>query len=152
MKLHPGICLTALLFLTVGGSTLRAGAGDNQPTNNPTGTWKVTQIPKATYEPTLKLKLAGDKLTGTLTRNTGSKIEELPLEDGKLKGSEISFAVHFFSQVYRNGVLQLPDTNYMSHWKFQCTINGDVIKGKVEKESSMAGSRTQDWEARRVPD
>ena len=116
---------------------------------NPTGTWKVTQVPKSSYEPILKLKLEGDKLTGTITRNTGSKIEVLPIEDGKLKGSEISFDIHFFSQVFKNGVLQPANTNAMSHWKFQGTIESDDIKGKVEKESS-AGSRTQDWEARRA--
>jgi hypothetical protein len=150
MKLHPDIYLTVLL-LTVCISTLRVGAGENQPTNNPTGTWKVTQIPKSTYSPTLKLKFEGDKLTGTLTRNTGTKIEELAIQDGKLKGSEITFTVHFFAQVLsKNGVPQPPDTNYISHWKFQGTISGDIIKGKVEKESSIAGIRTQEWEARRV--
>jgi len=132
-------------FLAFIGLTIRAA----ETGVNPTGTWKVTQVPKATYEPILKLKLDGDKLTGSLTRNTGTKIEELPIQDGKLTGSEISFATHFFSQTFKNGVLQPADTNYMSHWKFQGTISDDSIKGKVEKESS-AGSRIQDWEAKRI--
>jgi hypothetical protein len=143
MKIKHSICIAAaLLFLA---ATVSAGESDA----NPTGTWKVTQVPKSTYEPTLKLKLEGDKLSGTITRNTGTKIEELTIEDGKLNGSEVTFATHFFSQVYKGGVLQPADTNFMSHWKFQGTISGDSIKGKVVKESS-AGSRTQDWEARRI--
>jgi hypothetical protein len=135
--------LVGLLAVT----SLTVSAGE--PDANPTGTWKVTQVPKSTYEPTLKLKLEGDKLSGTITRNTGTKIEELTIEDGKLNGSEVTFATHFFSQVYKGGVLQPADTNFMSHWNFQGTISGDSIKGKVVKES-FAGSRTQDWEARRI--
>ena len=146
MKPHRSLWLTsALVFLAATSLPLKAG----ESAANPTGTWKVTQTPKSTYEPTLKLKLDGDKLKGTLTRNTGTKIEELIVEDGKLKGSEITFTTKFYSQVYDKGVLQPANTNYMSHWKFQGTVSGDTIKGKVEKESS-AGIRTQDWEARRV--
>ncbi|HZL79022.1 MAG TPA: hypothetical protein VFC17_09220 [Candidatus Limnocylindrales bacterium] len=132
-------------FLAVTGLTIRAAEAGV----NPTGTWRVAQVPKSTYEPILKLKLDGDKLTGTITRNTGTKIEVLPIEEGKLKGSEISFTTHFFSQVIKNGVIQPADTNHMSHWKFQGTISGDDIKGNVEKESPV-GSRIQDWEAKRA--
>lgn len=142
--------MTALGFLVVTGLTLRAG----ETTATPTGTWKVSYIRDGkaeTYQPTLKLKSEDGKLTGTLTRNTGSKIESLPVADGKLKGSEITFTVRFFSQVLnKNGVPQPPDTNYMSHWKFQGAISGDIIKGSVEKESPSAGRRTQDWEAKRL--
>jgi hypothetical protein len=37
-----------------------------------------------------KMTLEGGKLTGTLSRNAGSKVEPLPLEEGEVKGSEIS--------------------------------------------------------------
>lgn len=146
IKPHRTIWLTSALLLLVAASV----PINAEPAKaDPTGTWKVTQTPKVTYEPILKLKLDGDKLTGTITRNTGSKIEELAIEDGKMKGSEISFTTHFYSQVYDKGVLQPASTNYMSHWKFNGTMVGDSIKGKVEKQSS-AGVRSQDWEARRV--
>jgi len=149
MRLQRSLCLTtALLALAVVGPTLRAG----EPTSNPTGTWKVTITHDGktdAYQPTLKLKSADDKLTGTLTRNTGTRIETLPITDGKLTGNELSFNMHFFSQVYQDGVLQPANTNRMSHWKFQGTMTGDSLKGTLEKVSS-AGTRMQNWEAKRV--
>lgn len=139
---------TALLFALVTGPAIKAA----DTTASLTGTWKVTFIhdgKRDAYQPNLKLKADGEKLTGTLDRNTGTKIETLPVEAGKIKGADVSFDIQFYSQVYKNGVLQSPNTNNMSHWKFQGTLGGATIKGTVEKESS-AGRRTQNWEARRV--
>jgi hypothetical protein len=149
MRLYRSLCLTtALLALAVAGPHLHAG----ETTGNPTGTWKVTITHDGkndAYQPVLKLKSADHQLTGTLTRNTGTKIETLPITDGKLTGNELSFNVHFFSQVYQDGVLQPANTNRMSHWKFQGTLTGDSIKGTVEKKSS-ASTRIQNWEAKRA--
>jgi hypothetical protein len=157
MKLCPNICLmTILLALAITGSTLRASAEDNPPATNPTGTWKLKPLTNAPFEPTLELKLEGTRLTGTLTRNTGSKIEAMTLENGKLKGSAISFNTHYFSQVKVENVPQPPSTNNMTRCAYQGTISGDTIHGKVEIERVIWGSvdparhRTQDWEARRV--
>lgn len=48
-------------------------------------------------------------------------------------------------------VLQQTDTNKVTHSKFQGQINGDTMKGKVEKKSwSEENSRTLDREAKRV--
>jgi len=101
---------------------------------------------------TLKLKVEGGKLTGTLGRQAGYKVEQLPLQDAKLKGSDISFATHNYAVSYENNVLQPTDTNKWSHSKYQGTISGDTIKGKIERKSwNTENSRTLDWEAKRVP-
>jgi hypothetical protein len=88
MTLRQRICVTALaLTLAVTGWTLRVGAGDDNSAGNPTGTWKVTFTRKSqsAFEPTLKLKSEGDKLTGTLSQLQGGRTNELTLEDAKLK-------------------------------------------------------------------
>ena len=145
---------TALLALAFTGLTFRAGAQEKEPAVNPTGTWKSTTLSatgQAGSSQTLKLKLEGGKLTGTLSRQAGSKIEQLPLEDAKLKGSDISFATHNYAVSYVNNVLQPTDTNKWSHSKYQGTISGDTIKGKIERNSwNTENSRTLDWEAKRV--
>jgi hypothetical protein len=109
---------------------------------NPTGNWKVTYGEKSqsTFVPTLKLKLQGDKLTGTLTRRHNQQDVEMRLEDAKLNGSEISFTVTI-PPVSGNG----PSATR----KFKGTVSGDSIKGKVQLE--WAGeTRTSDWEAKRI--
>jgi hypothetical protein len=142
--------MTLAVTLAVAGWTVSANAADDQSAINPTGTWKVS-FDKQTNSPTLKLKLAGDKLTGTMSRQAGYKVEQTPIQDGKLKGDEISFATHVFALSYVNNVLQPPDTNKMMHSKFQGKISGDTIKGTVERESTTTGTvRTLDWEAKRV--
>ena len=141
ITLSLGLALAALLAT--------ARAADDKAVIDPTGTWKVT-IGKGTYEPTLKLKAAGDKVTGTMSRAAGNKIEQITLEDGKLNKDEIAFTTHVFALVYQNNVLQPPDTNQMSHSKYRGKIVGDTIKGKVERESSVGNARTLDWEAKRV--
>ena len=142
--------ITLAVTLAVAGWTVSANAADDQSAINPTGTWKVS-FDKQTNSPTLKLKLVGDKLTGTMSRQAGYKVEQTPIQDGTLKGDEITFATHVFALSYVNNVLQPPDTNKMTHSKFQGKISGDTIKGTVERESTTTGTvRTLDWEAKRV--
>ena len=119
--------------------------------SDPTGTWQMTEGTNSTNKRTLKLKVEGGKLTGTLSRQAGSKVEQLPLQDAKLKGTDISFATHNYAVSYENNVLQPTDTNKWSHSKYQGTISGDTIKGKIERTSwNTENSRTLDWEAKRV--
>ena len=141
---------TALLALALTGFTLHAGAGDTGSAVNPTGTWKLVTGTNAATPQNLKLKLEGGKLTGTLSRQAGYKVEQLPLLGAKLKGSEISFETHNYAVSYVNKVLQPTDTNKWSHSKFQGTISGDTIKGKIERESFMTSPRTLDFEAKQV--
>ena len=152
MKLIPRICVAAFaLTLATTGVALRVGAADDKLAVNPTGTWKVT-FPNQTNGPTLKLKLQGDKLTGTMSRQAGGKIEQLTLEDGKLNGDDISFLPRHFATVYIKNVLQPTDTNQVTLSSYRGKISGDIIKGKVEKDTrgTFANVRTQDWEAKRL--
>jgi len=141
MKLQRSLRLiTAALTLATIGLPAGNGAAAEKSAINPTGTWKVTYTPKpqSGFEPTLKLKLEGDKLTGTLSR---PRAKAMTLEEAKLKGSEISFTTHM--------VPTLGDQTVTSNSKYQGTISGDTIKGKVEDEW-MGHTRTREWQAKRV--
>src|ERR1039458_3851117 len=69
-----------------------------EPTINPTGTWKVTHSSTNTQvrpsEHTLKLKLVSNTLTGTISNvssvNGKSRVYEWPIRDAKLQGGENS--------------------------------------------------------------
>ena len=144
MKLKQSIYLTiASLALTVMASVL-ISAGE--PDVNPTGTWKVTYTLNGetlTYQPTLKLKQEGDKLTGTFTRRRGQQDIEMPLEDIKLEANEISFTVSISGSGGATVVR-----------KFHGKIAGDTIKEGTVKEIWDGEDRTSEhplhWEAERV--
>src|SRR5208283_4715543 len=127
MKLQRSICLTtALLFLAITGSTVNA----QESVVNPTGTWKVTVVTTNTQvhptAQTLKLKLDGGTLTGTLSYNSGPVVNgkaptsELPITEAKLQGSEISFN---FTHPPAAG--KGPNATYA----YQGKVSGDTIKG-----------------------
>jgi hypothetical protein len=144
MKLQQSSCVTiALLALTVMAPAL-ISAGE--PAVNPTGTWKVTYTldgKTQTYQPTLKLKQEGDKLTGTFTRRRGQQDIEMALEDVKLEASEISFTV---------GISGSGGATVVR--KFHGKIAGDTIKEGTVKEIWNGEDRTSEhplhWEAKRV--
>jgi hypothetical protein len=147
MKPNPIICLTtALLFLAVTCPALRAG----EPNVNPVGTWKVTRTSTNaaahSTAQTLKLKLDGGTLTGTLSYNSGPVINgkapttEAPITDAKLQGNEISFKF-----THPPAVGKGPNANY----SYQGKISGDKIKGTCTMEW-REHSRTTDWEAERL--
>ena len=124
---------------------------------DPTGIWKVTTFnpqtnQKTGAERTLKIKVSGDKLTGTISHTNGGKTEDLTIEEGKLNGDEISFTTHNFARVYQQNVLQPRDTNNLDSvvlTKYQGKISGDAIKGKQEVEWS-GNTMPRNWEAKRV--
>jgi len=155
MKANKLIYIPAIIGLL---AFTRFAFAAEEPAVNPTGTWELrilspgSNVLKLNLSPqVLKLNFEGRKLTGTLSRQAGSKIEQLPLEDAKLTGSEISFATHVFALSYQNNVLQPTDTNKVTYWKFKGQITGDTMTGKVEKTSwQEEGNRTRDWEAKRV--
>ena len=68
-----------------------AGLARAEDKPNPTGTWKYTaDVNGQSIDVTIKLKLEGDKLTGTLSvLDMESKIE-----DGKYRDGEVSFKVN----------------------------------------------------------
>lgn len=101
---------------------------------NPTGTWKWSvTFGDQTREFTLKLKLDGDKLTGTMT---GRNNEETPIEDASYKDGEVSFKV----TRERNGQKFVI--------KYKGKVSADTIKGKSEFDRN-GEKQERDWEAKR---
>jgi len=84
---------------------------------NVTGTWKysLTTPNGQTVEPVLKLKQEGSKISGTITINE----TEVPISDGALNGSDISFKV-----------VRERDGRTMSSL-YKGKVEGDSIKGTV---------------------
>ena len=108
-------------------------AGSARSAEDPTGTWKFTAtIGKKTQDATLKLKLEGDKLTGTL----GGGNREVEITDATFKDDKVSFTV----------VREQKGQKFTQ--KYSGTVSGDTIKGTIESERG-GKSRSTDWEAKR---
>jgi hypothetical protein len=127
--------LAAVAFvLAVGGLTGVAQADDKS--GGPSGTWKWSAPGRpgggrGARENTLKLKVDGDKVTGTISAREG----EVAIEDGKYKNGEVSFAVTITS----------PSGQSMTR-KFHGKVSGDEIRGKIEG----ARGQPRDWVAKRA--
>ena len=120
------------------GSVGLAGAAAAQGKGDPTGTWKWEETVKdQKRERTVKLKLEGAKLTGTMPgRKDG---QETKIEDGKFENGEVSFTV----------TRERGDQKRVT--KYKGKLEGDTIKGTIE--SSFGGKdQKRDWEAKRVKD
>jgi hypothetical protein len=122
--------LTASLLLAVG---LSAQAADKK--NDPTGswTWSVPGRDGNAREVTAKLKLDGDKLTGSIS----GRQNETPIEDAKLSGDDISFKV---TREFNGNKIVM---------KYSGKIDGDSIKGKIESERDGQPT-SRDWNAKRA--
>jgi hypothetical protein len=108
------------------------GAARADDKADPTGTWKWTvEFGGQQREQTVKLKLDGGKLTGTML---GRNNQETPIEDGTFKNGEVSF------KVTRERQGQKVTTKYTGK------LTGDTIKGKME---GGQGGQSRDWEAKR---
>lgn len=121
----PCVALTLLALA----SAVSAWAAD------PTGTWKwsfQTQNGQ-TIESSVKLKLEGDKLSGTFVGRGGT---EVAIQTAKLDQDQISFTV----VRERNGQTMTS--------KYSGKIDGDTIKGKIETERD-GQTRSRDWDAKR---
>jgi hypothetical protein len=124
-----GMVAAALVFV---GLVVSARAEDKP---NPTGAWKwAVNINGEDREFTLKLKLDGDKLTGTFT---GRDNKETAIEDGKYKDGEVTFKV----TRERNGE--------KFTIKYSGKVTGDTLKGKSEFEVN-GEARTREFEAKRA--
>jgi len=104
---------------------------------DPTGTWKwSTQGPNgSTMEPTLKLALKGQELTGSLSGFRGG---DAPISDGTYKDGTVAFTV----------VREMRNGNKVT-MKYEGKVEGDAIKGTVQT-SGRAEPTTRDWNAARV--
>ena len=107
---------------------------------DPTGTWTWSQPGRnggPERKSTLKLKLEGDKVTGTLSApGRGGQGSDVAISEGKLKGDEISFAV----------TREVQGNKFTA--KYNGKISGDSIKGKIDTERN-GETQSRDWEAKR---
>ena len=108
---------------------------------DPNGTWTWSTPGRNGGEArtsTLKLKAEGDKVTGSISApgRQGGQGRDTAIEDGKLKGDEISFAVT--REFNGNKFTQ----------KYTGKISGDSIKGKVSFDRN-GEAQSRDWEAKR---
>ena len=127
LKSILGLTACALLTLAV-----TASAQDKKADLN--GTWKSSSTNQngEVRETTFKLKVEGEKVTGTISgRNNDTAIEE-----GKIKGDEVSFQVT--RELQGNKVVT----------KSTGKISGDTITGKAESQRD-GQPRTRDWVAKR---
>jgi len=125
---------TAILTASLVAFVAFTGAVRAEDKASPTGTWKwSTKAGDAVRETTLKLKLEGDVLTGTVSGRNNS---ENKIEDGKFKDGEVAFSV----TRERNG--------QKSTMTFKAKLDGDTLKGKIE--GTRDGKTTsRDFEAKR---
>jgi hypothetical protein len=125
--------IAAALVLAMAGLT---SAEDKK--GDPTGTWKwETERNGQKRETTVKLKLDGDKVTGTLTSGGKEKATESKIEDGKLKDGEVTFSV----------TREFGDQKFVI--KYAAKVDGDAIKGTATID---AGGKEQkvEFEGKRV--
>jgi hypothetical protein len=130
MQRNTVVRLTASLILALG---FVAHADDRKV--DPTGTWKWSYTGQngQSRETTAKLKLDGDKLTGSVAGRGG----DTDISDATLKGDEVAFTV-----------VREFNGNKMTQ-KYHGKISGDTIKGKVERQRGDGDSQTSEWEAKR---
>ena len=104
---------------------------DDKP--NPSGTWKYSvEVNGQSSDVTIKLKLEGDKLTGSVTaRGTEAKIEDASYKDG-----EVSFTVN---PEFNGNKLTI---------KYKGKIKGDTFNGKRDIERD-GQTNTREFEAKR---
>ena len=91
--------------------------------DSPVGTWKFMQMGRGgqSFERTLKLKLDGEKLTGTVTGGMNNDME-IEISDGKFKNNELSF-----------NVVQEFNGNKRTT-KYNGKLDKDSIQGKIKRE------------------
>jgi len=126
------IGIAAVAFVCVG----LANLAWSQDKADPSGTWKWSAMfgkNKTAMEQSVKLKLEGEKLTGTMSGRNG---QDVAIEEGSFKDGTVSFKV----------------TNERNGQKFTAKysgkLSGDKITGKTEIERNDK-KQSVDWEAKR---
>lgn len=120
-------CFTLVLGFTASAQDKKADV---------TGTWKssYTNQTGQVRESTFKLKVEGDKLTGTVS----GRNNDIAIEEGKVKGDEVSFQVT--REMNGNKVTT----------KYNGKVSGDTIKGKAESQRDGQPQK-RDWVAKKEP-
>lgn len=108
---------------------------------DPSGTWTWSTPGRDGGEArksTMKLKVEGDKVTGTIATpgRDGGQAREAQITNGKLKGDQISFEV----------TREFQGNKFTA--KYSGKISGDTITGKMETERD-GNTRERPWEAKR---
>jgi hypothetical protein len=117
----------SVLSIIAAAQTVRAA-------DDPSGTWKwQLMFNNQTIDLSVKLKLEGDKLTGTLTSPMG----DVAIQDGQYKDGDLSF------KVVRKGQDGTERTS-----KYSGKVSGDTWKAKVELERNGQTS-SREFEAKR---
>jgi hypothetical protein len=117
-----------LAVTTLNASALAADA-------DPTGTWKWSvTFNNNTRDVTLKLKLDGDKLTGSIS---GRNNQDTAIENGSYKDGAVAFTV---TREFNNNKFTT---------KYSGRLDGDTIKGTSETERD-GQKQSRDWEAKRA--
>lgn len=120
----------AALFLALGLTV--QGADEKKADANGTWKWSFTGQDGTVRDTTLKLKVEGSTVTGSVSGRNG----DTAIEKGKINGDEISFEV----------TREFNGNKFTA--KYNGKISGDSIKGKMEFERD--GDKTsRDWEAKR---
>jgi hypothetical protein len=123
--------LLAVALLTIGTAVQAADA---------TGTWSWTRPGRnggPDQKMTLKLKVDGEKLTGTLSSpGRDGAVTETAIAEGKVKGEDVSFTV----------TREFNGNKMVS--KYSGKVGADTIKGKIESERN-GQAQSRDWEAKR---
>jgi hypothetical protein len=107
--------------------------------SNAAGTWKwtVTTPDGQAINASVVLKQDGEKLTGTYNSRMGeNSFGETPIQEGKLKGKDVSFTV----------VRKINDQSFTL--KYDGKLDGNQIKGSMAIADS---DQKFDWNAKREP-
>ena len=121
------VTTTAFLALLFVGAVANAA-------DDPTGTWKWTvEMGNQKREMSVKLKLEGDKLTGSVPGRDGA---ETAIENGSYKDGELKFEV----------TRARGDNKFTT--KYSGKVEGKKITGKITSPGRDGGeARTRDWTA-----
>ena len=123
--------LLAITLLAIGTAVQAADA---------TGTWNWTRPGRnggPDQKMSLKLKVDGEKLTGTLSSpGRDGATTETAIAEGKVKGEDVSFTV----------TREFNGNKMVS--KYSGKVSADTIKGKIESERN-GQAQSRDWEAKR---
>jgi hypothetical protein len=130
-KLKSVVHIAACLALALG-FTATVQAQDKKV--DVTGTWKssFTNQNGQVRETTIKLKAEGEKLTGTIS----GRQNDTAIEEGTIKGEEISFKV---TREFNGNKVTT---------KYTGKVSGDTIKGKTETQRD-GEPRSRDWVAKK---
>ena len=123
-----------MILVLMGGSAMLRAAAEEKKAANVDGKWTWTYKTKdgKDAEAAIKLKQEGDKLTGAYIARDGT---QTPIQDGKIKGDEISFDVN--REVGGERML----------FKYTGKIEGDTITGKIV--FGHPKPTPHEWEAKR---